>query len=192
MRSLLFYDNSNPVFSELLKKLKYSTDRGAEKLFARELSREMLLILTENGELPGDWCVTYPPRRRSAVLKYGFDQSKGMAKRIAKYTGVRFESVFTRKGKVAQKTLGAAERQANAKDAFGLGSGADVAGKKYFVIDDVVTSGATTKACQRLILSSGGEAAYVLSVSKTPLRGAGHDEKIYYRKKPSKTWFNEK
>ena len=191
MRSLLFYDNSNPVFRELLIKLKYSSDRGAEKFFARELSREMLLLLAQNGEFPQDWRVTFPPRRRAARLEYGFDQAKGMAKRVAKYTGVRYESVFTRTGKVAQKTLGAADRRENAKGAFGLKRGADVAGGKYIIIDDVVTSGATVRACQDLILSAGGTAAYVLSVSKTPLRGAGYDKKVIYRRKPNKTWFNE-
>lgn len=189
-RSLVFYTRENEVFNNALKKLKYSSDRGAEKFFARELSREILLIFAERGELAADWCVTFPPRRKAALRLYGVDQSKGLAKRVAKFTGMTFESVFSRKGKTAQKTLGAAARKVNALGAFSLARGAEVKGKKYILIDDIVTSGATMKACQSILLAHGASAAFVLSVSKTPMRGAGYDPKLRFNKRSGKAWFN--
>jgi len=190
MRSMLFYDTENKVFASLLKNLKYSTDRGSEKFLSRELSREILILFAKNGEFAKDWCVTYPPRRKSAVRFYGFDQAREMARRISKYTGMTFEEAFSRRGAAAQKALGREERKQNAEDSFSLKRGASVRGKKYVIVDDVVTSGATMKACQTILLSNGASAAFVLSVSKTPMRGAGYDAKLRFRKKKDKAWFN--
>lgn len=182
MKSLLFYMPENKVFSRALKSLKYSSDRGVEKLFARELAREILLLFNKHGEFPEDWSVTFPPRRKNAVRRYGFDQSRGLAKRLAKYTGMTFEDVFSRKGKTAQKTLGAAERERNASSSFAVKKRAEVSGKKYIIVDDVVTSGSTVKACQTLLLSHGAKSAFVLSAAKTPMRGAGYDAGLKFRK----------
>ena len=182
--------SDNVVFSALLKNLKYSPDRGCEKFFSRELAREILMMFAKSGQLSQDWCVTFPPRRRSAVSQYGFDQSKGVARRLARYTGAHFESVFRRRGKTAQKTLDALSREENAKRAFALSGKADVRGKKYIIVDDVITSGATMKTCQTLLLSHGAKCAFALTLSKTPMRGAGYDERRPFRKRSTKAWFN--
>lgn len=191
MKSLVFYDSENEVFSNLLKNLKYSSDRGSEKFFARELACEFLKCASSSGEFPEEWCVTFPPRRRNAVRDYGFDQSRGMAKRLASYTGMTFSEMFSRRGKAAQKALDSEGRRKNANSSFSLKKGAVTAGKKFVIVDDVVTSGATMRACQTLLLGSGAKAAYVLSVSKTPMRGAGFDAKKRFRRRKEKTWFNE-
>lgn len=191
MKSLLFYMPENSTFSASLKSLKYSPDRGVEKIFARELARELLILMNKNGEYPEEWCITFPPRRKNAVRRYGFDQSRGLAKRTAKYTGMTFERAFSRSGGVAQKTLGAADREKNAASSFSIRKDALVSGKKYVIIDDVVTSGATVKACQTLLLSHGAKCAFVLSVSKTPMRGAGYDPARKFRKsRKEKAWFS--
>ena len=192
MYSILFYGSGNKVLSSVLKSLKYDTDRGAEKFLARELSAAILKLMAENGEFPNDWCITYPPRRRSAARRYGVDQSKGLAKRIARYTGMKFERTVARRGGAAQKTLGRDERAENAARSFMLAKGADVSGKKYVVVDDVITSGATMKTCQRILLSNGASAAFALSVAKTMMRGAGRDTRARFRKRASDAWFRSK
>ena len=191
MHSPVFYGAGNEVFGKILSALKYSSDRGSEKFFARELSHDIMMLFLTNKEFPEDWCVTYPPRRRSAAYYYGIDQAKGLAKRIARYTGMKFEKVFVRRGGRAQKTLGSVERKENAVHSLRLGDKADVYGKKYVIVDDVVTSGATMKACQSLLLSHGAAASFVLSVSKTPMRGAGYDKKLRFRRKKGDVWFKQ-
>ncbi len=190
MHSLLFYGAGNKVVSSVLKNLKYNTDRGAEKFLARELSHEILKIMSENGEFPEDWCITYPPRRKSAVRKFGVDQSKGLAKRISRYTGMKFETTLSRKGGSAQKTLGREERKENAGHSFVPDGKADAAGKKYVVVDDIITTGATIKTCQRILRSRGAAAAFALSAAKTPARGAGYDTKVVFKKNRNDLWFN--
>lgn len=192
MHSIIFYGSDNRISTSALRSFKYSADRSAETFFARELSAEILKIMAENKEFPNGWYVTYPPRRKSSVRRYGFDQSKGLAKRIARYTGMTFDSVIARRGGAAQKTLGRDERAENAAHSFMLGKGADVYGKKYVIVDDVITSGATMKTCQRILLSNGASAAFPLSVAKTQMRGAGYDTRSVFRKRASDLWFRSK
>lgn len=197
MISYLYYAPENEVFMSALRNLKYSTDRGAEKFFARELSCGILKLFSECGEMAGDWCVTYPPRRRDAVKYYGFDHAKGLAGRIAEYTGMTFEEPIARRGGTEQKSLDSVMRAKNAENSFRLKKDYSVEGKKYVIVDDVVTSGATMRACQTCLLSGGAAAAFVMSIAKTSVRGAGYDvrRRFVRRKKRENTnkgaWFSK-
>ena len=182
MHSLIFYGSGNETFMSAMSSLKYSSDRGAEKFFARELSAALMKIMAQRGEFPEDWCVTFAPRRKSAVRKYGFDQSKGLARSVARYTGMG----------AAQKELGRDMRAENAEHSFMLGAKADVSGKKYVIVDDIITSGATLRTCQRILLSNGAAAAFAVSVAKTVTRGAGYDEKTRFKKRASDVWFRSR
>ena len=183
MRSLLFYAPENPTLKALIKSLKYAPDGEAETFFARELTREILTLFARHGEAPCEWRVTFPPRSPSGVLKHGKDHARRMARTLASYTGMTFSPAFRHRGGSEQKTLGAAARLRNAKESFIIRDDADVRGAKYVIVDDVVTSGATMRACQTLLLSNGAKCAFVLSVAKTPMRGAGADMKRRYMKR---------
>lgn len=191
LRSLVFYDYENKIFMNLLYRLKRDTDRGAEKFFARELAAGISKIILEKSESCRDWRITYPPRTKNSKRKYGFDQSEGLARRISKYTGVGFEKdVFVHKGKALQKTLSGKDRAKNAKSSYALSENADVKGKKYFIVDDVVTTGSTVGSCRMLLLKAGAAEALPVSVSKV-CRTAKSDEKAL-RSLPQNAWFADK
>ena len=175
MRSMFFYASENPTVKALIMSLKYAPDDEAEIFLSRELAREILGIFAKRKEAACEWRVTYPPRSTSGLLRHGKDHAKRMARALAKYTGMKFSPSFRHRGRSEQKKLGAAARFANAKESFTLKRDADVRGAKYVIVDDVVTSGATMRACQTLLLSNGAKCAFVLSVAKTPMRGAGAD-----------------
>lgn len=191
--SYAFYSPENSVLSASLYMLKRSPDRNAEKMFARELSAELLRLAAKSGVDLSAWSVTFSPRGVSSVLNYGFDQSKGLAKRISKLTGAEFEDVFSRRGSAKQKTLDAKERKESAENAFSLKKNAHVSGKKYIIVDDVVTTGATMRACEELLLKAGAESVFALSIAKTPRTGKGYDredKKRRGKKKKEELWFN--
>ena len=177
MRSLFFYAPENPTLKALIMSAKYAPDGEAETFLARELAREILGIFAKRGEAACEWRVTFPPRSRSGLLAHGKDQAGRIARKLAEYTGMKYSPSFRHRGRSEQKKLGAAARIANAKRSFLIKNGADVRGEKYVIVDDVVTSGATVRACQTLLLSNGAKCAFVMSVAKTPTRGAGADMK---------------
>ena len=191
LHSYVFYDREHKVFQNLLYRLKKDTDRSAEKFFARELSVEIMKLALTNRQHLAEWYVTYPSRSKNAVLDYGFDQSEGLAKRISEYTGMTFERVFERSkdAKTPQKDLGGAMRRANAEKMFFLKNKSSVKGKKYIIIDDVVTTGSTLRQCQKLLLNAGAKHVFPVAIAKTYFRGVGHDGPRERRKRPDTTWF---
>ncbi len=191
LHSYIFYDRELTVFQNLLFRLKKDGDRAAEVFFARELSAEIMKLAIQNRQHLGDWYVTFPPRSENARLDFGFDQSQGLAKRIARYTGMKYEKVIkrNRRAKTAQKDLGGAMRRVNAEKMFYLDPKANVKGKKFVIIDDVITSGSTVLQCQKLLLKAGAKAAFPVSIAKTYFRGTGFDRSQKRRKRPDTTWF---
>ena len=189
--SIMFYNTDHEVFNSLLFNLKRDMDRGSEKFFARELSAEILRLMSEKGLFCRDWCITYPPRTQDARLNYGFDQAEGLCRRISKYTGLQFEkNVLVNKSKKRQKNVKNLKGRAeNAKDSFSLSKKADVKGKRYIIVDDVITSGSTVGACQELLLSAGAKEVFPVSVARTTQRALNPENT---RSKPSPTaWFNK-
>lgn len=190
--SFAFYRKENTVLTSAVYSLKRSPDRNAEKLFARELALQLLHIAAENGVDLTEWCITFPPRGTKSVIQYGFDQAKGLSKRVAKLTGATFEEVFARKGSKKQKYLNFGGRRLNAESSFALKKGAVVKGKKYIIIDDVVTTGATVRTCEKLIWREVKE-VFALSIAKTLKPGKGYDRPEERKRKPAdpeKLWFN--
>lgn len=175
MYSYLFYGEKLPVSRRIIFSLKQNADRNAEKFLAAELSERINALMEKTDQHPKDWCVTYPPRTRRSAAKYGFDHAKGLSRRIAKQTGMKFQRVFTHRGKSIQKQLAGKERIRNARRAFNIIESADVRRKKYIIIDDIITSGATVQRCQTLLLKNGASAAFPVSVAKSISPGAGYD-----------------
>lgn len=170
--SLSFYGSqiSTDLRDVLTRRLVYSVKRkqskATVKFVARELSREILRILIEAGENKDDFYLTYPPRAKSSVIKYGFDQSKELAKEISKYTGIKYESILIHRGRKVQKNLSRAERIKNANLSYLVKDKENVNGKKYIIIDDVITTGSTLNACAVKLKESGASLVFPVCVAK--------------------------
>ncbi len=150
----------------IVYKTKRSEDRSAANFCARELSLTTLRFLYRSGENPREWIITYPPGTKQRIRKYGFDQSKQLAKKISKYTGIPWMSCFKRIGHTMQKTLSSMARRANAECSYSL-HGYNPAGKKVLLLDDVITTGATVNACTRLLREAGAEKVFPISIART-------------------------
>ena len=58
------------------------------------------------------------------------------------------------------------ERFANLDGAFRLRRGADIAGKRLALVDDVLTTGATAQACARALKAAGAAAVHLAVIAK--------------------------
>lgn len=192
LHSFVFYRKENEVLTNAIYSLKRSPDRNAEKLFAREMASQLLHLAFENECDIGEWYITFPPRGRKSVALYGFDHAKGLAKKVSKLTGATFEEVFERRGSKKQKTLNFGGRKRNAEKSFCLKKNITVEGKKYIIIDDVITTGATVNACEKLLFCGRAKEVFVFSIAKTLKPGKGYDRKEVKRKpeNPKNLWFN--
>jgi ComF family protein len=103
----------------------------------------------------------YPRRRRER----GFNQAELIALELGRRLAlpVRAQCLVRRLDTPSQTGLTAKERRSNVKDAFAVVRRAQVAGRVVVLVDDVVTTGATLRACARVLLLAG--AVEVRSVS---------------------------
>lgn len=114
---------------------------------------------------------TYPPRRRSAVSRDGFDQAKELAKALAVACKGDFAPLIrrTRRGSAEQKTLDAEGRAANAASAYILSHKAAeaVRDRTVVVCDDLCTTGATLNRCATLLVEAGARSVILCTVART-------------------------
>ncbi len=99
----------------------------------------------------------------------GFNQSEEIAKEISKHTGIPvFRGAVRIKNTKSQTKLSRKERSLNIKGAFKV-KGDKIKGKKLAVVDDVITTGATTLELARVLYESGAEKVDIYAASMAEL-----------------------
>ncbi len=161
------YDKSSDRVTErMIGKFKKKYDRALTDFFAREISGRLLPLMSEAGEVPGEWTLTYPPRSPGNLAKYGFDQSEAAVRSISRYTGIPWKKTLFRVESGEQKGLGRADRAENAGSLRVLRR-ADTEGKKIILFDDVITTGATVAAATDELIRRGAEAVFPVCIART-------------------------
>ncbi|MCD4651314.1 MAG: ComF family protein [Candidatus Cloacimonetes bacterium] len=108
------------------------------------------------------------PLHKIKHLNRGFNQAEVLAESIADITNwtvlkrVVIRSVNTK----SQSHLSAEERQENVAEAFTLFSGAIVRNKRFVLVDDVFTTGATINSMARVLKRNGADRVFVLTATK--------------------------
>lgn len=135
--------------------------------FAAELSREIKKVFESDGEELSDWIITYAPRSEDNLVKYGFDQSEEIARKVSRILGIKFKKTFFRDRGDIQKTLNAEERLTNAEDSIFADERKIESGGKYLLFDDIITSGATIMTVSRNLYFHGAVKVFPISIART-------------------------
>jgi Predicted amidophosphoribosyltransferases len=150
-----FYDTANreSVSSKMVYRLKTRSDRRLVRFIAKEMSAKMVTRLRKSNIAASDVVITFAPRSRESIEKYGFDHAKMLAKEIAKITNTEFAPLIKRVSGNVQKSLSYDERIENAAQSYKLNAkaAAKLTKKHAILIDDVITTGSTIAACQSLL-----------------------------------------
>ena len=107
----------------------------------------------------------HPVRR----FERGFDQAASLARVLAGELGWPLRRLLRRRRWTPpQGVLGSVSRSANVSGAFGArrGSAVDLRGLRVWVVDDVVTSGATVSACIEVLRGLGARRVGVLALAR--------------------------
>ncbi len=101
--------------------------------------------------------VCHVPMHWSRRWRRGYDQSELIARRLARQLGLPFEPLLRRTRRTPKQTLiPRAQRLANVRHALNV-SAVDLSGCSVLLVDDVKTSGATLRACSRLLRQAGAK-----------------------------------
>jgi ComF family protein len=142
------------ISRQVVLRMKYGGKIGLAKLIAKHLERY----------LPTDGAVYHVvpvPLHWTRLWARGFNQSALIAKSIAGRTGHIFcpDMLLRQKRTPLLRGLSGKERRKTVSTAFALNPKAkeQVKGARILLIDDVLTSGATSQACVKALKKSGAE-----------------------------------
>lgn len=148
----------------LVHELKF---RGRRRV-ADRVAEELLAMSGVRATLTGaDVLVPVPlhPRRRR---ERGFNQSGLLARALARPLGLRVaeDALARRQDTPPQTGLTAAQRRANVALAFVVRRRAAVAGRIVVLVDDVLTTGATARACARALVAAGAAEVRLVTAAR--------------------------
>src|SRR5882672_9014347 len=156
-RAAVRYDD---VARTLVHALKYHDRTDLAPAMGRWMARAGRELLEEADVLvpvPLHW-------RRGWSRRY--NQSGALARVIARQTGVKVAADALRRVRPTQQQIGLSrsQRASNVQGAFKVAAerAAEIQGRRVILIDDVLTSGATTDACARALLRAKAASVDVL------------------------------
>ena len=115
------------------------------------------------------------PLHRRRLAERGFNQALEMARPVARTTGASLwpHHAVRQRATAAQSGLDARARQTNIQGAFRIRR--PVAGARIAIVDDVVTTGGTTRELARALLEAGATAVTVWAVARADPPAEGGD-----------------
>jgi ComF family protein len=159
-----YFEREEPIRA-LVHELKYN----GMKRIGVELGREIGRCLLGEGVCRDIDVVMPVPLHRARLRERGYNQSDCLCQGISEVTGVPpLHRVLTRRRNTASQTaLSAAERVSNVADAFAARAGTAfrVRGSGILLVDDVITTGATVRACASVLRSFGAGSVHAASAA---------------------------
>lgn len=157
-RSVGFYKG---VLKELILKFKYKKDFNAGDILVSLLEEKLYLY-------DSDCYLTFIPVSRRTLQTRGFNQCEYLASEIAFRNNYKVIKTLKKiKETKVQKTLSKEERKKNLLGAFEAINRKAIYGKKFIIIDDVITTGATLKEAEKVLKSCGALQINTLTIAKT-------------------------
>ena len=93
--------------------------------------------------------ITNVPRRKRAIVKFGYDHAARLARATARKLGAEYADLLRSRARAPQKAKREQERRINAK--FCIKRRMDLTGKTVIIVDDVITTGSSVGACATLL-----------------------------------------
>ncbi len=148
------------VIKKAIKKLKFNK----KKRLAPVLSKIML----DNLPFSGFDVIVPVPLHRDRQKKRGFNQSALLAKDISAVFGAPLltEVLLRQRPTTPQFGLDKTKRGPNVKGAFCVKQPDMIEGRTVLLVDDILTTGATTLECKKELLSCGSANVLIYTLSK--------------------------
>lgn len=158
-----FYYRKGSDFRQILHQLKYGGQKEIGAIMGRYMASELLM----SGFFEGiDVIIPVPLHKKKQQIR-GYNQSEWIARGITAVTGIMVdtETVVRHKNTETQTRKSAYERWENVDGIFELHRAEFLAGKHILLVDDVLTTGATTVACASCLMAQEGVKISVLTLA---------------------------
>lgn len=151
--ALFFFTGASP--RSAIHRLKYRNAPHIGEFLGQVLAEEV----SESRFFESIDCIVPIPLATQRLLSRKYNQCDWIAKGISRQTGIPVirDAVKRVRNNRTQTHLSAEDRWENVDNIFQLTSPEKVAGKHILLIDDVVTTGATTISCAQTLMKAGGD-----------------------------------
>ncbi|MFK5978792.1 MAG: ComF family protein [Rhizobiaceae bacterium] len=163
LRAAVLYDD---LPRQLVSRFKYSDRPEYARWFAR------WMILAGKDLLEDQPLIVPVPLHRGRLFSRRFNQSAEIARQIAKQTNARecYEPELLVRARATKQQVGLSEkgRERNVSGAFRVSSAGQlkIRGARVLLVDDVYTTGATSRAATRALMRAGASSVNVLVLAK--------------------------
>jgi len=155
------------LYNDTARKLVLNFKHGRKIALAPMLAR---LIAARLPRLEGDWLAVPVPLHRFRLWRRGFNQSALLAREISKLSGTHLlvDGLVRPRATPALGGLGKVERAKTLKGAITAHSRHREAlkGANVLLVDDVLTSGATSNACVSVLKQAGAQKVVIACFSR--------------------------
>ena len=147
---------------ELVYRFKYGNAQYLAEHFAQHLLDVYLALGFKAKEAPN--VLTFVPMAKKRKKSRGYNQAELLAKALASLVGLEIKELLHRKDlKINAAKMTREERLSFIKDSISIAAGADVKKKRVLLIDDVLTTAATTGECAKKLKQAGADKVFVLT-----------------------------
>ncbi len=153
--------------AEAGKHLVYSLKRDNREDVLNFLACELESAIRASFDIsdPAKYYITNVPRRRNAIIKYGFDHTACLAAKLSVRLDIEYKTLLISKSKLAQKETKGSDRLTNVNFDYKPRHNVNLSGKTVFIIDDLVTTGASMCASAMLIKGLGARECVAVSIA---------------------------
>lgn len=160
-RAVLRYDDAS---RGLVLGFKHGDQTYAAPAFGRWLARGGAALVAEAD------IVAPVPLHRFRLLRRRYNQAMLLARRVGRDCGVPVDPglLIRRRATASQGRLSPSARRRNVQGAFALrpDGARQIDGRRVLLLDDVLTTGATTEECARVLKRAGAAAVDVLTLAR--------------------------
>ncbi len=149
----------------VIHQLKY----GGMSTLGVELGRFLGKRLLDSLDDPSSCLLVPVPLHSVKLRERGYNQSLVLCKGIAEITDIPIASFLKRTRYTRSQTkLSREERQENVAGAFEVPRNVSIEGKTLILVDDVITTGATTAECARALRNHGPKKIFATAIALAP------------------------
>ncbi len=171
-RALLAASLHDNAARALVHRLKFHDDEAPARFMARLMFRRV------HGHVPRNALIVPVPLHRRRLWARRFNQSMLLARHLARLSGLELAPELLRRVRYTtpQTQLSGQQRRYNLHHAFAVDSarGQMLQGRAVLLVDDVLTTGATARACARELLAAGAREVHVAVFALASQRDALH------------------